>query len=166
MSLQLECQYLQRTFPIVGTMMGPIEEALIDKLFPVLFRGKEIDANFQKILCHSAKHGGLGIPDPRLSAEIAYNTSKATSGGLVYPLLGCTSLKYVGYRACIRGASAGARKEQNQVEMAGLARQKELAGGQERNHLHKATRNGAWLSTVPHCLNGMEMSQEGFRFNL
>ena len=37
MSLQLEWQYLQRTVPGVGTLMGPIEEALREKFFPALF---------------------------------------------------------------------------------------------------------------------------------
>ena len=31
---QLEWQYLQRNFPIVGTLVGPIEEVLRDKCFP------------------------------------------------------------------------------------------------------------------------------------
>ena len=79
-SLQLEWQYLHRTVPRVGTLMGPIEEALRGKFFPLLFRGEEIHANFRKILGHSVKHEGLGIPDPRLSSESAYNTSKAASG--------------------------------------------------------------------------------------
>ena len=78
--MQLKCQYLQRTVPVVGTLMGTIEEALRDKFFPALFGGEEINANFRKILGYSVKHGGLGIPDPRLSAEIAYNISKAVSG--------------------------------------------------------------------------------------
>ena len=34
MSLQSEWQYLQRTVPGVGTLMGPIEEALREKLPP------------------------------------------------------------------------------------------------------------------------------------
>ena len=71
MSLQLKWQYLQRTVPGVGTLMGPIEEALREKFFPALFGGEEITTNFRKILGHSVKHGGLGIPDPRLSAECA-----------------------------------------------------------------------------------------------
>ena len=54
--------------------MGPIEEALREKLFPALFGGEEINADFRKILGHSVKHGGLGITDPRLSVESAYNT--------------------------------------------------------------------------------------------
>ena len=74
MLLQLEWQYLQRTVPGVGTLMGPIEEALREKLPPALFVGEEINSDFWQILGHSVKHGGLGIPDHRLSAESAYNT--------------------------------------------------------------------------------------------
>ena len=68
MSLQLEWQYLQRTVPVVGTLMGPIEEALRENFFPSLFGGENIDADFRKILGHGVKHRGLGISDPRLSA--------------------------------------------------------------------------------------------------
>ena len=49
--------------------MGPIEEALRDKFFPALLGREENNADFRKILGHSVKHDGLGIPDPRLSAE-------------------------------------------------------------------------------------------------
>ena len=68
-------------------MMGPIEEALRDKLSPSLFGGEEITSDFRKILGHIVKHGGLGIPEPGLSAECAYNTSKAASRKLVDSLL-------------------------------------------------------------------------------
>ena len=40
MLFQLEWQYLKTNFPRVGTLMGPIEEALREKLFPALFRGE------------------------------------------------------------------------------------------------------------------------------
>ena len=63
--------------------MGPIKEALRENFFPSLFRGEEIDADFRKILGHGVKHGGLGIPDLRQSAESAYNTSKAAIRELV-----------------------------------------------------------------------------------
>ena len=87
MLLQLECQYLQRNVPGVGTLMGPIKESLREKFFPALFGGEVINADFRKILGHSVKHGGLGILYPRLLAESAYNTSKAASGKLVDYLL-------------------------------------------------------------------------------
>ena len=67
-SLQLKWQYLQSTVPGDGTLMGPIKESLRETFFPALFGGEDIDAKFWKILGHSVKHGGLGIPDPRLSA--------------------------------------------------------------------------------------------------
>ena len=82
--------------------MGPIEEALREKFFPALFKEEEINTNFRSILGHSVKHGILGIPDPQLSAESAYNTSKADSRELVDSLLGCSALNYVGHRACVR----------------------------------------------------------------
>ena len=68
MSLQLEWQYLQRTVPKVGTIMGPNEEDIRKKFVPALFGGGGINVDFWKILGHSVKHGGLGTPDPRLSA--------------------------------------------------------------------------------------------------
>ena len=68
MLLKLKWKYLQRTVPIVGTLMGPVEEALREKFFPALFGGEEINVEFRKILGHSVKHGGLGIQDPWLSA--------------------------------------------------------------------------------------------------
>ena len=166
MSLQLEWQYLQRTVPGVGTLMGPIEGSLREKLFPTLFGGEEINANFRQILGHSINHGGLGIPDPRLSEESAYNTSKAASGDLVDYLLGGTYLNYVGHRAFIHGASAAASRERKNVELAELDRKKDLTGGQERNRLHREMMNGAWLRAVPHRLNGTEFYREESRDNL
>ena len=141
--------------------MGPIEEALREKFFPALFRGEEINADFRKILGRSVKHGGLVIPDPRLSAEIAYNTSKASSGELVDSLLGGSALNYVGHRACICKSSLAARRDKMHVDLGELARQKDLSGGQESNGLHRSTKNGAWLGAVPHRLNGMEVALGG-----
>ena len=51
--------------------MGPIEVALRKKFSPALFGGEEINADFRKILGHNFNHGGLGILNPRLSAESA-----------------------------------------------------------------------------------------------
>ena len=55
---------------------------------------------------------------------------------------------------------------ENTRQLGELTRQKELVGGQESNRLHRATRNEAWLSAVPHRLNGTECSWEEFRYNL
>ena len=81
-------------------------------------------------------------------------------------LLGGSSLNYVGHRSCIRRASLVERCEKIHIGIGVLPRQKYLAGDQEKNRLYRATRNGAWLSAVPHHLNGTELSQEEFRDNL
>ena len=111
---------------------------------------------------NSVKRGGLGIPDPRSSAESVYNTSKLARGGLVGYLLGGTTLNYAGHRYFVHEDNAGARSERQHVDMVYLDRQKGLVGGQERNRLHRATSNGAWLSAIPHSLNITELSQEEF----
>ena len=60
--------------------MGPIEEDLREKFLPALFGGGDINTNFWQILGDVVNHNGLGIPDPRMSAESAYNTSKVDIG--------------------------------------------------------------------------------------
>ena len=136
------------------------------EILPHAIWGEEITADFRQTLGHSVKHGVLGILDPQSSAESAYNTSKAASRELVDSILGGSVLNYVGHRACVRKASQSARLSKRIVELLELYDRQEQAGCQEKNRLHRATRNGAWLSTVPHCLNGTELSWEEFRDNL
>ena len=147
-------------------MMGPIEEVLREKLFPALFGGEEINTNFRKILGHSVKHGGLGIPDSRSPEESAYNTPKAAIRELVDSLLGGSVLNYVGHRACVRKLSQTTRQTNMSIELAEVFRHQEQAGGQERNRLHRTTMNRAWLSAVPYRLSGTELSWEELRDNL
>ena len=52
------------------------------------------------------------------------------------------------------------------VELAEIFKRQEQAGGQEKNRLHRATQNGAWLSAVPHLLNRTELSREELRDNI
>ena len=139
MSLQYEWQYLQRTVPRVGTLMGHIEDALREKFFPSLFGGEEITADFRKILVHSVKHGGIGIPDLRLSEESAYNTSKSASMELVEYLLGGYVLNCVGHRACVRKASHSERLSKRIAEISELSERQEQDGRKEKNRLHRAT---------------------------
>ena len=60
--------------------------------------------------------------------------------------------------SCVCKAILAARREKMHVKIGELARWKELKVLQERNRLHRATRNGAWLSDVPHCHNVTELS--------
>ena len=108
-----------------------MEDELREAFFPALFVGEEFSADLREILGHSMKHGGLGIPDPRLSSELAYNTSKSASEVLVGSLIGGTELNYVSHKGCIRRASADGQKQQELTDKAVLLRRKELADGGE-----------------------------------
>ena len=55
MLLQLQWQYLQRTVPVVDSILGPIEDALREAFFPALFGGEEVSADHREILGHSVK---------------------------------------------------------------------------------------------------------------
>ena len=50
--------------------------------------------------------------------------------------------------------------------MVDLDRLKEMVVGQERQRPHSLTSYGAWLSAIPHLLDGTELSREKFRDNL
>ena len=52
------------------------------------------------------------------------------------------------------------------VELSDIFKRQEQAESQEKNHLHRLTRNGACPSAVPHRLNGTELSREAFQDNL
>ena len=41
-----------------------------------------------------------------------------------------------------------------------------MAYGEGLNRLPWATENGVWLTAIPHCLNGTELSWEEFQYNL
>ena len=103
---------------------------------------------------------------PPVVSRGAYTTSKADSRELLDSLLGGSALNYVGHRACVRKANQSARQTKMSVETAEVFMPQEKAGLQEKNCLHRAMRNGAWLSSVPHCLNVTELSQKEFRDNL
>ena len=106
------------------------------------------------------KYRGLGIPDPCLSAESAYTTYESASEVLVGSLLGVTDLNYVEYKYCVRRSSADTWKHREYLDTAGLIRRKELTDGTGLNRLRQATDNGAWLTAIPHCLNGTELPKE------
>ena len=70
----------------------------------------------------------------------------AASRELVDSLLGGSVLNYVGHRACVRKASQSARLSKRIAELSELFELQEQAGREEKIRLHRATRNGEWLS--------------------
>ena len=111
MLIYIEWKYLQRTVSGFSSLMDPIHYALIEAFFPALLGREKVSADLKEILGYSVKHVGLGIPDPGLSEEHTYNTSKAASEVLVGSLLGGNNLNHVSHKGCVRRASADGRKQ-------------------------------------------------------
>ena len=85
---------------------------------------------------------------------------------LVGSLLGGTDLNYIAHKGCICRASADRRNQQEVEEKAVFLIQKELADEAGLNCLQQEMENGAWLTAIPHHLNGTELSREELQDNI
>ena len=166
MLLHIMRKYPQRTFPGVSSMMGPIEDSLREAFYPAIFGEEEVSTDLREILGHSAKHVGLGITEPQLLSECAYNTSKSASEVLIGSLIGGTSLNYISHKECIHRASADRQKQRKFSETKALTIWKELMDRAGLNCLWRSAENGVWITSTPHRLNGMELSREEFQDNI
>ena len=108
--------------PGVGILMSTIEDALREALFPAIFIGDYVITKLREILCLSINRVGLGIPDPQLSAECAYNTSKESSDLLVLSLLGGTNLNFVVHKGCGHRVIVNGQKQQEFTKTKALMR--------------------------------------------
>ena len=73
--------------------------------------GEDVRYDLREILDHSVKLGGLGIPDPWLFVERAYNTSKVPREVLVVSFIEGINFNYVDNKYCIRRSSVDAQKQ-------------------------------------------------------
>ena len=90
--------------------MGTIDDALREAFLTALSGREEISADLRKILGHSVKRGGLGIPYPNLSVEHGHNTSKASSEIVIGSLIGGTKLNYILHKLFVRKAITAGQK--------------------------------------------------------
>ena len=89
-----------------------------------------------------------------------YNTSEASREVLVGSLLGGTDLNYVSHKGCVHRASSDGQNQKELVYKAVLSRRKELADRAGQNRLWWETENWAWLTAIPHRINGTELLWE------
>jgi hypothetical protein len=165
MSLQAEWQYLQRTVPGAGEKMGPIEEALKEHFLPALFGGK-VDADLRELVGHSVRNGGLGLPDPTLTAARNHETSVSCCVELTDSLLEGIELDCAEHYKCCRASSESARLRKEAEQQKALMARMAAANPLLRGWLDRSQLAGAWITAVPNRLNGMELSEEQFHDNL
>ena len=80
--------------------------------------------DLRELLGHAVKQGGIGIPDPRKSAERGHATSVEAYEVLIKSLLEESDLNYVGHWSCARKAITRERKAREREESAALAERK------------------------------------------
>ena len=85
---------------------------------------------------------------------------------LVPHALSCHKGCHVVHKGCVRRTSADGQRQQDFFVTAALTRQKDLADGKGLNCLPRATKNVSWITAIPHCLNGTELSREELQDNI
>ena len=78
--------YLQRTVPNIGHLFAPLEEAIRERLIPVLV-GRKISDHERRILALPVRLGGIGISNPTTTAEMEYNISASITEDLTNTII-------------------------------------------------------------------------------
>ena len=85
-SFHFKWSYMQRTVPGIGPLFEPLEEIIRHEFLPTLL-GTHVSDLQRELIALPARLGGLGIENPVLSADTAYEHSLHCTGPLVEHLL-------------------------------------------------------------------------------
>ena len=66
--------FIQRTVQGISDLFTPLEEAIREQLIPALI-GRQVSEVERRLLALPYRHGGLGIRNPVLTADVEYSTS-------------------------------------------------------------------------------------------
>ena len=166
-SLQTEWTYLQRVAPDVEAAFAPVEKAIVEDFLPALLGDTMATAmDLRELSKFPIRLAGLGIPDPVASAEGHLRTSVEMTEAVSASLRDAQPLDAIGY-----GTAATRILHRTQV-----AKEKQLTDSLEpildsatpavARRLKRSKQTGAWLTALPHNLNGTVLSAEEFRDNL
>ena len=112
-----------------------------------------VNDDIQDILGKIMKHGGLRIPDLRISVRRIQGVSILMFGYLVTSLIYHTDLNYISNQDCVGNYITSSLKDKKPAEMTELSRWKEKIRLQEKNRMEQAMCNGSCITAVPHHLN-------------
>ena len=73
--------FLQRTVKEISHLVAPLEKAIFDKLLPTII-GRSLTTLEQQIVQLPVRYGGLGISNPRTSADQEYANSTYVTDAL------------------------------------------------------------------------------------
>ncbi|KAL7458901.1 hypothetical protein ACHAXS_000437 [Conticribra weissflogii] len=164
-SLKTKCQYVCHVVPGIAADLAPIEKAICCNFLPALFGGSSpmvINNNFHRLLGQSVKMGGIGIRDPTKVANRLFHVSKDATAILIKNLAANADFSIEAYQAQVKQALSMMHRDHATEEEAFLdnlsSRDRSL-----RNHLDATKESGAWLTALPRCLNGTQLSPQEFQ---
>ena len=155
--------YFQRTIPSSPETYAPLEDAIRTALLPKIL-GRGISDTERELISLPCKLGGLGIPNPTETAEVAYQDSKH----ITQPLTALICEGRTWLDACaIEEASKRQRVTERKNEEQAKAKQQELIL-RLPDHLRRLTRlnsekgSSSWLTTLPIVDFGFYLNKQSF----
>ncbi len=150
--------------PNAGQYLEPVELALCKKFIPALLQVSEpVDDVFCQLLSHGVKIGGITIKNPITSAPHLHQCLMDASNILVKALHNGGGLNTEAHKAVVKAAGNAACKARLKGEEENLKGLRSSGGRKVAKHLGQMGKTGAWLSVVPNCFNGTELSREEFQ---
>ena len=125
-----------------------------------------MDDTARRILARPARHAGIGIPNPTVSAAEQHEASKEITKGLTTALLERSYLDTTSYKQEASAARSSLSAERDKAHAESLKADISHADPITARRLERAKRTGLWLTTAPETLNGTELSPEEFTDNL
>jgi hypothetical protein len=94
----MEWQYLQRVTPGAADSFIPVEEALHSSFLPAILEESETGvAKLRALLQLSVRQAGMGLPNPRATAERGLSASRESTATVTASLLAGTPLDATAY---------------------------------------------------------------------
>jgi hypothetical protein len=130
------------------------------------FLSETVDEALRQLLSHGVKSGGIAIRNPVVSAPLLHQCSVDACDILIKALQDVGGLNAEAHKAVVKAAGNEARTARLKEEQVNLDGMKGSGGRKVAKRLERMGETGAWLSVIPNCFDGTELSREEFRDNL
>ena len=162
-SLSCEWAYVQRVIGEHDDEYGPLRDA-IQQFFTPAILGREVLHEEHELFALPAKYGGLAIPDPTLTATVAYSVSKQATSILQQSVRSVLPLVINDRtRQCRSSTSQASNVHDTRAER--LIESLPPMAKRTHSRIVKGNASG-WLTVLPLRQEGYDMSAMQFRDQL
>ncbi len=121
-----------------------------------------VDEALRQLLSHGVKSGGIAIRSLVVSARLLHQCSVDACGILIKALQDGGGLNAKAHKAVVKAAGNEARTARLKEEQVNLDGMKGSGRRKVAKHLKRMGKTGVWLSVIPNCFDGTELSREEF----